>query len=124
MQNISSRATSIRQFDDLENALNHTPDLYQSDNQQIMDSLALNLTERYKESKQPQESGLRRAIEYSRAVVHGMSKENIRFANALRKLSITLLTAAQYNPDKPEYLYDFIEAAEEGNKVVLPTAYG
>ncbi|RDK47533.1 hypothetical protein M752DRAFT_271857 [Aspergillus phoenicis ATCC 13157] len=53
-----------------------------------------------------------------------MSKENIRFANALRKLSITLLTAAQYNPDKPEYLYDFIEAAEEGNKVVLPTAYG
>ncbi|OJZ88761.1 hypothetical protein ASPFODRAFT_44485 [Aspergillus luchuensis CBS 106.47] len=110
-------------IEDSEEALVHTPDLGQSDKRLFCFALAFWLGERYERTETPKEDDLRRAIEISQEVTHGMSRKNPTYSLALRALSHWLRIAAEKYPDKPDYLDQAIEMAREANKFRLPTEY-
>ncbi|OJI91331.1 hypothetical protein ASPTUDRAFT_111989 [Aspergillus tubingensis CBS 134.48] len=108
-------------IEDTENALTHTPDLSKADKQLFYHSLATWLGYRFQRAEQPQDDDLRRAVECAQRAIHGMSKKNPRYPNALHTLTFWLKTTALRYPDKPEYLRQAIEVAEEANGLRLPT---
>ncbi|GLA17703.1 hypothetical protein AnigIFM62618_004851 [Aspergillus niger] len=110
-------------IEDTENALAHTPNLSQADRSLFCHSLAIWLGYRFKWAEQPQEDDLRRAVECAQEAIHGMSKKNPRYSNALHTLSCWLMTAALEYPDEPGYLHQAIEVAQEAKELRLPTEY-
>ncbi|GKZ61127.1 hypothetical protein AnigIFM49718_007833 [Aspergillus niger] len=126
---LHERAVSAHLYDpdqaieDTENALAHTPNLSQADKRLFCHSLAIWFGYRFERAKQPQEDDLRRAVECAQEAIHGMSKKNPRYSNALHTLSYWLMTAALKYPDEPGYLHQAIEVAQEAKELKLPTEF-